>query len=47
MLNGQSKTGYKKNIVLNQNVDNYCQYVLGLQDRPKQKTTYYVDFGHT
>ena len=37
MMNGQSKTCYKTNIVLNQNVDNYCQYVLGLQDRPQTK----------
>ena len=37
MMNGQSKTCYKTNIVLNQIIDNYCQYVLGLQDRPQTK----------
>ena len=47
MMNGQSKTCYKKNIVLNQNVDNYCQYLLGMQDRTQTKNTYYVDCRRT
>ena len=34
-MNGQSKICYKKNIVLNQSIDKYCQYVLGSQDPPK------------